>query len=327
MLQFMKGVGNMEILKVILFLFIFLTLATFLYYLQKEKIIQTKLKETYDALDEISVERARERKRNLLYQEAPKTLFEKLLDKPGKQFVYSGLSYKLPGLTFEIWFLGIIFSAAGVNFIIYLITKDVFKSCIFMGVYIGLIKLIEVFCVFRNYKTVDDNLVKFLDYLGAYSITSGEITSIFYQISRFLPAPLNNVLEECYSEAQTSGDKSAALYAMASKIEHPQFKEIILNLESCMRYSADYRKIVSSSKKFIKDEKKAKMERKAEVREDAVEMIILSGAIVFAFSIVEPLAQRSVWEVMSQTLVGQCSMGAAIIFYIYFCIKISKVGR
>lgn len=319
----------MEIyLKPILFIFLATAFICFFYELRRSRIIQRKLREAYESLDEAAVERARENKRNILMQESRhKSLAERIIEKPGRLFVYSGLERKFPGLTMEIWFLLILVSAAVLYALIFWITKNVLYGCILAAIYIAFIQCIEMICAFHNYKVIDENLIKFLNLLGNYSITTGEITGIFHQISRFLPDPLSSVLDECYYDAQISGDISSALYAMADKIEHPKFKEVVHNIEVCINYSANYKEVVNNSRKIIMDEQRARRERKSMANEASISMLLVSGLFVLAFVIVDKLIEKSIWTILFGTMIGKISIVAVVIIYIYFYFKILKVGR
>ena len=83
---------------------------------------------------------------------------------------------------------------------------------------------------FLEYRSVNDNILKCLNFLGNYSLTAGEITGVLGQVSKYMEEPLKGVMEECAYEAQMTGNSSTALLAMAEKVEHPKFKELALSL-------------------------------------------------------------------------------------------------
>jgi hypothetical protein len=85
-----------------------------------------------------------------------------------------------------------------------------------------------------------------------------------YQPYQFSWTPiLAEALEECYIEAQTTGNVSAALMGLADQFEHEKFKEIIINLEVCSRYTANLKVIVDSLRRNLMDAKRASQERRA----------------------------------------------------------------
>lgn len=55
------------------------------------------------------------------------------------------------------------------------------------------------------------------EFLGNYSLTAGEITSVLGQVSKYMEEPLRSAMEECAYEAQITGDHSTALLTMAER--------------------------------------------------------------------------------------------------------------
>ena len=170
----------------------------------------------------------------------------------------------------------------------------------------------------RNLQKVNDELPKFLDFLGNYSITSGELISIFSQISKYLKAPLGDVLEECEAESRLSGDSGAALLAMADKIEHPQFKQLITNLEITSRYSADFSNLVTDSRRSLREYIAQRRERRGMLREAAINMGLLLIMSFVVLLTVNMLIETSIWQVLFGTFVGHCSLiGTGIIILLF----------
>ena len=315
-------------LKIIIFLFLAASLSGLFYQFRKSGILQTKFKEASNALDEASLVRARREKRKALIQQTEeKTFLEKLIEKPAKSFSYSGLGKKFPGLTVEIWLLLIIGSTALLYFVLLGIFKNFLTAAAGSAAYVGVIILYEKILVMRNYKAVDDNLIHFLNQLGNFSITSGEITTVFHQVSRYLPAPLNDALEECYYDAQTSGDASAALYALADKIEHEKFKEIINNIEICTNYTSNFKVVVDNCRKSLMEEQKAKRERKSMADEAVVNIFLLTILLGVALLLTNVLLEISIWNVLLHTIVGRCALCVVIACYLIFVWKIYTTER
>lgn len=310
-------------IKALIFILLGLSFIGFFYYIRKKNLFKNKLKEAYQALDAASAERIRSAKKNSMMQDdIEQTTINRILEKPAKTFIYSGLGHKFPGLTFEIWFLGQIIGAAILYFIVYAVLKSAAAGCAAAGLFIALLKIMEMLLAAGNYKSVEENLIKFLNLLGSYSITAGELTSVFRQISRFLPDPLGYVLEEFYYDAQISGNMQSALYYMSDKIENPAFKDIIRNIEICADYSADYKEIVNSSRKIIQDEQKAKKERKSIANEYILNMLIVSVMLAVSFAILGNLLQTSILDIILHTAAGKACTAAAAAIYIYFFIGV-----
>ncbi len=313
-------------LKIFLFLCLFGACTTFFYYLKSNQILGRKLKEVHVMLDEASVKRTRAWKHNIGI-ERPMSFWEKVLEKPHQRFTYSGIANKFPGVTVEIWLLMVMLSAAVVYMLSFAILKNLLHALLVMSAYVAVLALLESFLVIRNYKAVDDELLKFLNLLSNFSIANGEITSVFLQISKFLQEPLRTELEECYYEAHTSGDSKAALEVLEAKIEHPLFKEIVRNLIICIDYSANYKEVVSNSRKIVLDEQRARRERKAVANEAILNVLIISIMLFISLNIVDRLVKVSIWVTLLQTTFGQISLAAVGLIYLIFAWKIWTVDR
>ena len=226
---------------------------------------------------------------------------------------------KIPFLTPENWILLQLLFAAGIVLVTGLLGISL-RIGVLIIVLLILLQYMGVSALMAaDYKAVDENLLKFLDFLGNYSITSGEITSILYQISGYLDEPLRSVLEECYFEAQTLGDTNAALLGMTEKIQHPKFGEVIRNIEITMRYSADFTILVSQSRRSVREHMRMRQERKALAKEAWINMMILGAMTLVIFMTVENLVDVSMETVLFGTWVGRgCLMGIGVILLLFY---------
>jgi len=242
-----------------------------------------------------------------------------LPEKLDRLLLYSGLNRKIPFLKPEIWIM-IQFSVAGlVCFAGVLLGWGIWGIVFIMVIFFLSQYVIVSILIARNYNAVDENLLKFLDFLGNYSITSGEITSILYQISNYLDDPLRSVLQECYYEAQTFGNTSATLLNMIGKIQHPKFGEVIRNIEITMRYSADFTILVNQSRRSVREHMRMRQERKSLAKEAWVNMMILGAMTVVIFKIVEGLVDVSMKEVLIRSWVGRgCLIGLGLILLLFY---------
>lgn len=316
--------------KVLLFALLTISFIAFFWQIKRNKVLENTFLGAYDALDGAAMERARKAKRNILLQEddeRSKTFLEKFIEKPERKFTYSGLGRIFPGLTIELWIILILFSTAALYFILFTLSKSLFLSLMISFGYLLGIEILETIMAFRNYRIVGDNLIKFLNMLGNFSITRGEVTGVFHEISRFLPEPLSSVLEECYYDAQTSGDTSSALYAMAAKMEHPKFQEIVTNIEVCTHYTANFKVVVDSCRKSILDEQRASMQRKSAAKSVTVNMLIISILLVVALFLVGQMIETSIWQILFHTVVGRGALFIIAVCYIVFGWKVITAER
>ncbi len=233
--------------------------------------------------------------------------------------LYSGLNKKLPLLTPENWILLQLVFAAAVCLVTPLLGLGFWIGMLVIAVFLVIQYVIVSLLIAGNYNSVDDNLLKFLDFLANYSITSGEVTSILYQISNYLDEPLRSVLQECYYEARALGNTGAALLSMTRKIQHPKFGEVVRNIEITMRYSADFTILVNQSRRSVREHMRMRQERKSLAKEAWVNMMILGAMTVVIFKTVEGLAGVSMEEVLLHTWVGKgCLFGIGFILLLFY---------
>lgn len=236
---------------------------------------------------------------------------------------YSGLNIYLPGLTAEWWIAG----NAVVLSLIFLAVLMVFglwqaaiSTILAAGAEATLIRFLRL----KNLRRVGADLMKFLDFLGNYSITAAEVTGVFDQVSRYMEEPLRSALDACYYEAQTTGDAGLALLSMAEKIEHPKFKELARNMEISIRYCADFSALVTNSRRSIREYLRVSQERRGMLREAAVNMVLLLGMSTIVLSTVGHLTESPLWELMVGTLPGRAGLAILLIVFGAFAGQLHK---
>jgi len=225
-----------------------------------------------------------------------------------KALVYSGIVRFLPGLTTEK-FIALLSAACAFIFISIGIAKGVIAGCIFTTVFLffvyAFIKLLEI----RNLRKTGEDLPRLLDLLGSYAASGAVYSNIFGQISIYMNEPLRTVFEECGAEGRLSGDISLALLTMADKIEHPQFKQLIRNMEITSRHSEDIAGLVSDTRRSLRDYLKESSDRKAMLRESAINMVLLLVMSYVVIAISASLAETQVSEVVLGSIPGRITLG------------------
>ena len=237
---------------------------------------------------------------------------------------YSGLNIYLPGLTAEWWIAGnvVVLSLTFLTVaMIFGLLPAIALAALMAGAEILMVRLL---CL-RNLRRVGANLLKFLDFLGNYSVTAAEATGVFNQVSRYMDEPLRSALDACFYEAQTTGDAGLALLSMAEKIEHPKFKELVRNMEISIRYCADFSAMVSSSRRSIREYLRVSEERRGMLREAAVNMVLLLGMSAVVLSVVGFLTEVSLWELMAGTLPGRVGLVILLAIFAAFAGQMHKV--
>ena len=307
-------VGN-----IILCLELFLSFFLLFRWIQKESIIHNVIHKAYANLEQAAKRRTADNRKGMMLLGNRKGLLYRL----EKQLLYSGMTRRFQSLTPELWIVfhlivcALLYAAAAIGIGTWWI------GLIFVALFEGSVSLLLNLLISKNYNAVDRELLKFLDFLGNYSITSGEVTQILSQVSSYLEEPLKTALEECYYEAQTSGDASLALLSMGEKVQHPKFKELVRNMEISMRYSADFTILVSQSRKSIREHMRMRQEQKALAGEAWVNILILGAMTVVILKTVEVLIGVPIRDIMFGTWIGQGCLGgiAAILFSFYKKIK------
>lgn len=235
---------------------------------------------------------------------------------------YSGLRRRMPHFTAEKWVAGNVLLIAAVFGGTQVLGCKMITSLLYLMITMAVEMILLNTFRFLEYRSVNDNILKCLNFLGNYSLTAGEITGVLEQVSKYMEEPLKGVMEECAYEAQMTGNSSTALLAMAEKVEHPKFKELARNLEISIRYMADLTTLVDSSRRSVREYLRTEEERKGMLREAAINMGLLAAMSVFALMTVDRLIDVSVWKIVTDTLPGHLALG---IYGIIFGLFLRKV--
>jgi len=278
------------------------------------------LKKTRWDMDASARQRALESRRQLLELQRKNTLWAML----EKSLCYSGMKIYFPEVTAEMWIAGSLAAAALVMGVLSAFF-GFWAGSIGVAVLISAEILILQYLRTANLKAVNEHLMKLLDFLGNYSITAGEVTSIFHQVSRYMDEPIRSVLDTCYYEAQTTGDAGLALLSMAEKIEHPKFKELARNMEISLRYCADFTMLVAGSRRSLREYLRISQERKGMLREAMVNMALLLGLSLLVLFAVSHLVQMSAVQLLATTLPGKVGMVILAVIGVLFMGQLRKI--
>lgn len=280
------------------------------------------LKRTKENLDEASRKRLLENRQSLQDLQSHHSLWMRL----EQELMYSGWRICFPALNAEWFLVGMMVMVIGIFLLLFPFTGFA-KACVGAAVWCFAVYLALQLGKLRAMRSVSDNLLKFLDFLGSYSITAGEITSIFHQISRYMEEPLQSVLEECYYEAQTTGDTNLAMLSMAEKVEHPKFKELVRNMEISLRYCADFTALVSNSRRGVREYLRLGAERKGMFREAVINMLLLLAMSGVVLLTVDGLISVSIWDILCDTLPGRIAIGVMGVILLLFFRQLVRIHR
>lgn len=301
-------------MKIIVWIFLFLLLFCGFFLLFHEigllRQISVLLRRTRADMEAASRQRVLEERKRLLELHKEHSFLFSL----EQQLQYSGLKIRLPGLTVEWWIAGnaVMLSFLFIGTWIFLgAAAGAAVTLLFAAAEAAALRVLRT----TNLRRVNNSLMKLLDFLGNYSVTAAEATSVFSQVSRYMEEPLRSALDACCYEAQITGDAGLALLSMAEKIEHPKFKELARNMEISIRYSADFSALVVSSRRSLREYLRVSQERRGMLREAAVNMMLLLGMSVIVLLTVGRLTEVSLRELLTGTLPGR--VGICILLVIF----------
>ena len=278
------------------------------------------LKKTQTDMDLAARQRGLENRRQLLELQENHSLWFRL----EQMLYYSGIRQRFPAMSAEIWVAGEL-AAMGTLFLVTLTFGGIKAALLIVAAVTAAETVILRYLRARNLRAVNDNLMKLLDFLGNYSITASEVTGTLDQVSRYMEEPIKTALEECYMEAQVTGDTGTALLSMADKVEHPKFQELARNMEISIRYCADFTALVSSSRRSLREHLRIAQERKAMLREAIVNMSLLLVMSLAVLLTVGHLINLTFRELVWGTVPGRIGVGALGVIFLLFWAQLQRV--
>lgn len=310
-------------MKVFIFVGLFFGFLLLFYRMYRLKVVESVLKRTKLGMEEAARQRLLTSRSNL--QKLQKE--NSLLFRMERELNYSGWKRILKGLTVENWLLFNIVCSVILFLTGLFVIEDWIGGVIFVFILFGAEWMLLLYGKAQMLRATNQNLLKFLDFLGNYSLTSGEVTGVFNQVSRYVEEPLKSALDECYYEAQTTGDVGMALLSMTEKVEHPKFKELVRNIEISIRYCADFTILVNSSRKSVREYLRMGEERKSMVREAIINMLLLLLMSVIVFLAVNKLIETSIWQLLLFTIPGRMALVVIGLIFVLFARQIYKIHR
>lgn len=285
--------------------------------------VKILLSKTREGMDQSARLRALEKRHRLQELQRKNTLIYRV-----EEFLcYCGIRRRFPGYTAEKWIAGNLLGMMLVFCLLQGITGRFTVAALGTGLLCGAEYLILSTMRAGELRSVNDNLLKCLNFLGNYSLTAGEITMVLGQVSKYVEEPLKGALEECAYEAQTTGDSSLALLSLAERIEHPKVKQLARNLEVSIRYMADLTMLVDSSRRSAREYLRMEEERKGMLREAGINMGLLMAMSLFALLTVDRLVDISVRDVLYSTLPGHIAIGIYVGIIFLFLRKLYGFHR
>lgn len=271
-------------MKVVVFLFLFLGFYLLFHEMKALERVSFALKKTRRDMNAASRQRSLADRQKLLQLQERNSLWNAL----EQQLQYSGIRAKFPELSPERWIVLHLLTGGGIA-LIALMSGGIVRMVLWV-----MFGLMAEGCILkllrrRNLKRTENGLAKLLDFLGNYSIVSGDITGILGQVSRYMEEPIKSALDGCYYDAAVTGDTAMALIVMAERLEHPKFKELARNMEISVRYCADFSALVSSSRRSLREYLHTARERRGMYREAVINLVLLALMSVVMLLVVSKL--------------------------------------
>lgn len=307
--------------KIILFSLIFIFLFCLFWWIYSKSLLKKIYVSAKSNLEQKREQVHQNQRRNIILQQERSGFVYGL----EKRLLYTRISVIFPLITPPVYLALRLVFGASVYFFCNFFGAPFLKALLITVISEFVLYLLENLIMQRNYNRTEESLIKLLDFLGNYSVTTSEITWILSQICDYMEEPVKGVLEECCVEAQTTGDSSVALLYMAEKLEHPKFQEMIRNLEISIRYAADLTILVMQSKKTIGEYMRLRQERKALTREAWVNILILGSMSLVILKAVGALLEIPINELLFQTIPGILCVSCIVIILFLFYFKIRKL--
>lgn len=244
--------GFIIFILILLFLTLFAAVFQMFALLKQHDILKRAWEKSLRVLDEKNRHRkALEKKSSSLYGELEKKSFVAKLD---SNLAYGGLYTKFPKLTAET-FLAAMLAGSFVVFIAFLLlTGHVGVSFAVLGV--AWSAVYESICFVRavRRKRIEEEILHCLDLLEMNALTSTDIIQIIGKTAVKVKKPLRTELLSAVTDAEHSGYSSPALRRLCNRIENKYLKDLILNLDICSRFKANYGEVLKAGKKiFMQD--------------------------------------------------------------------------
>ncbi len=295
-----------------------------LLYLRQKKALNVAARLAQNALEGVDVatkKRLRTERRELLLR-TKKAGFLSALE---QRLWYAGIKLWFPAISAEGVLALLLFGSFLAGSLAFVV-RPLFGLLAFLGIWFCFWLILEMLRAL-NLRRTAENLIKCLDFLANYSLTSGEVSTVLGQVARYVEEPLAGILRLCALEAQTDGDVSLALLLAAERLEHPKFKELMQNLEISLRYTADLTALANATRRSVAEYLRAGTEEKTILREAFVNLSILCLLSVVCLWVVDSLISAGIWELLFFTTAGRLALGGVCSLLAFFGVSLFRLQR
>lgn len=183
-----------------------------------------------------------------------------------------------------------------------------------------------------NYSRVEKGLVSFANIADNFSKSSDDLITILDRVSWYVNEPMKTAIRECVNRAKNTGDTIGAMQQLQMQIEHPQFRQLIRNLEVASRHEANYSEIIEDNRKTLQEYMKFQQERAAIYANGRIELAGVAIAGLISLFMIEDMAECTIIEIMTTGIFGLvisiyfAFTFAYIIWVMFFCNTKDKQG-
>lgn len=155
-----------------------------------------------------------------------------------------------------------------------------------------------------NYKKVEKGLISFANIAENFSKSSDDLVTILDRVSWYVDEPLKSAIRDCVAQAKNTGDTVGAIQQLQLRIEHPQFRQLIRNLEVASRHEANYAEIIEDNRKTLQEYIRFQQEREAIYANGRIELLGVTIASVAALVMVQDMAETSIFDLFTEGIFG-----------------------
>lgn len=316
-------------IKNILYLLLFIFLASFIYWLLKV-LIELKRRNfigvIFKSFGEKYEERQIEKQAKELYEGS--TEDKKFIDRLDELFQRSGVKSIFPFLTSEILVVLTLVIAVLVSILVSVINGFwLYVMAAFILVIFAVILCLNLMDKV-TFNKIDKQILTYINLLKNLSKSNSDIVTIFEKSIPYVDSPIKEYAEQFVFECKRGVTIEKAFKNFQDKVESKRFKQLITNILICSKHNENYSEVLNSSRIIFKHYFSEKKRRTAVVREGRFEIILISIIGLFVFKMLEFFTGDILYK-LKYTLSGNILLGyflAVFIFAIYKFVTLDRLN-
>lgn len=220
-------------------------------YLVTGRVLRRNLEDLYSNLRGMAIARGKsEAELQAMYGNRAKISF---IDKFDEVLKYSGIAFKYEWLTTELCVVMlVVFNAA--MFVISLIASSFLMAVILCLGCDGLFAIYIARKRKKNYESVENGLITFINTIDAYSATTSDLVTLLEQSVNSVDGAFRGYIVQTIDDAKNYGDLSRALSTCEDRVEHPFLKMLMRNLNIASRNTANYSEIIRGCRSRLQED-------------------------------------------------------------------------